>query len=57
MNHVAQALSPQYLRSRIGKVCVAITGSTATPPLLETMIVLGRDRVRARLRRAHDLLA
>src|SRR5580698_8186555 len=28
MNHVAQALSPQYLRSRIGKVCVAIIGST-----------------------------
>ncbi len=35
---------------------VAITGSTATPPLLESMIVLGRDRVLARLRRAHDLL-
>ncbi len=28
MNHVAPALSPQYLRSRIGKVCVAIIGST-----------------------------
>src|SRR5215469_5569919 len=28
MNHVAQALSPQYLRSRIGKVCIAIIGST-----------------------------
>ena len=28
MNHVAPALSPQYLRSRIGKVCVAILGST-----------------------------
>src|SRR5450432_644380 len=28
MNNVALALSPQYLRSRIGKVCVAITGGT-----------------------------
>src|SRR6201995_5493789 len=28
MNNVAQALSPQYLRSRIGKVCVAIIGTT-----------------------------
>src|ERR1700722_7847661 len=30
MNTAATSLSPQYLRSRIGKVCVAITGSTAT---------------------------
>src|SRR6202012_1651745 len=28
MNYVAPALSPQYLRSRIGKVCVAIIGAT-----------------------------
>ena len=28
MNSFATALSPQYLRSRMGKVCVAITGST-----------------------------
>jgi len=28
MSHVAPAFSPQYLRSRIGKVCVAIIGST-----------------------------
>ena len=36
---------------------VAITGSTATPPLFETMTVLGRDRVLARLRRARGLLS
>lgn len=28
MNHVAPAFSPQYLRSRMGKVCVAIIGAT-----------------------------
>jgi glutamyl-tRNA synthetase len=38
-------------------VRVAITGSTATPPLFETMVVLGRERVLARLERARDLLA
>ena len=36
---------------------VAITGSTATPPLFETMVVLGRDHVLARLERAHSLLS
>ncbi len=35
---------------------VAMTGSDRTPPLFETMIVLGRERVLARLRRAHALL-
>jgi len=29
MNSAAPSLSQQYLRSRIGKVCVAIIGSTA----------------------------
>src|ERR1700677_4822916 len=29
MNSAAPSLSQQYLRSRMGKVCVAITGSTA----------------------------
>jgi 3-dehydroquinate dehydratase/shikimate dehydrogenase len=28
MTYVTQAPSPQYLRSRIGKICVAIIGST-----------------------------
>ncbi|HLH36509.1 MAG TPA: shikimate dehydrogenase [Alloacidobacterium sp.] len=28
MNQIAPAVSPQYIRSRIGKVCVAIIGST-----------------------------
>ncbi|HEY0794259.1 MAG TPA: shikimate dehydrogenase [Acidisarcina sp.] len=28
MNNTAPALTPQYLRSRMGKVCVAITGSS-----------------------------
>ena len=31
---------------------VAVTGQTATPPLFETMEVLGRDRCLARLRDA-----
>src|SRR5262249_13742084 len=36
---------------------VAITGSTATPPLFETMVVLGRARVLDRMGRARDLLS
>jgi glutamyl-tRNA synthetase len=35
---------------------VALTGRTATPPLFETMSVLGRAKVRRRLRHAQDLL-
>jgi len=31
---------------------VAVTGKTATPPLLESMVVVGKDRVVARLRAA-----
>jgi glutamyl-tRNA synthetase len=36
---------------------VACTGKTATPPLFETMEVLGRERVATRLREAMDRLA
>lgn len=35
---------------------VAMTGRTATPPLFDTMSVLGRAKVRRRLRQAQDLL-
>jgi glutamyl-tRNA synthetase len=35
-----------------GTIRTAITGRTATPPLFDTMSVLGRDRVRSRLRAA-----
>ena len=35
-----------------GTIRIAITGRTATPPLFDTMSVLGRDRVLARLRLA-----
>lgn len=31
---------------------VAVTGKTATPPLVESMVVIGRDRVSARVRAA-----
>jgi glutamyl-tRNA synthetase len=37
-------------------VRVAVTGRTATPPLFETMGVLGKELVRRRLRRAADAL-
>ncbi|HVW77111.1 MAG TPA: shikimate dehydrogenase [Alloacidobacterium sp.] len=40
MNYVAPALSPQYLRSRIGKVCVAITGSTPAEMIERAEIVV-----------------
>lgn len=39
-----------------GVIRVAVTGKKATPPLFETMEVLGRDRTLARLRRALELL-
>jgi glutamyl-tRNA synthetase len=36
---------------------VAVTGRTATPPLFDTLVALGRDRVLARLDRAIAVLA
>ena len=42
MNSPAQSLSPNYLRSRIGKVCVAITGDNAAE-LLERAEALYRE--------------
>ncbi|HEY0193875.1 MAG TPA: glutamate--tRNA ligase, partial [Kofleriaceae bacterium] len=36
---------------------VAVTGRTATPPLFETMVVLGKEITRRRLRRAAEALA
>jgi glutamyl-tRNA synthetase len=35
---------------------VAVTGRTATPPLFETMVVLGKEITRRRLRRVAELL-
>jgi glutamyl-tRNA synthetase len=35
---------------------VAVTGKTATPPLFETMEILGRERTLERLRAAVDRL-
>jgi glutamyl-tRNA synthetase len=36
---------------------VAVTGRTATPPLFDTLVALGRDRVLSRLDRAIETLA
>lgn len=36
---------------------VAVTGRTATPPLFDTLVALGRDRTLARLDRAIDILS
>lgn len=36
---------------------VAVTGRTATPPLFDTLVALGRDRVLARLDRALEVLS
>jgi len=38
-------------------VRIAVTGKAATPPLFETMEVLGRELCRRRLRRAVETLA
>jgi glutamyl-tRNA synthetase len=35
---------------------VAVTGRTATPPLFDSLVALGRDRTLARLAAARDLL-
>ena len=35
---------------------VAVTGRTATPPLFDTLVALGRERVLARLDRAIEIL-
>ncbi len=35
---------------------VAVTGRTATPPLFDTLVALGRDRVLARIDRALEAL-
>ena len=40
-----------------GLVRVAVTGKTATPPLFETMEILGRETTLARLRSALGRLA
>ena len=37
-------------------VRVALTGKTATPPLLESMVILGRERTLERLERAAHAL-
>ena len=47
-------LSP---RQFFGALRTAVTGRTATPPLFETMEVLGRDRVLRRLECAVDMMA
>ena len=39
-------------RKAFGPVRVAITGSTVSPPLFESMEILGRERSLARLRRS-----
>ena len=36
---------------------VAVTGRTATPPLFDTLVALGRDRTLARIDRAIEVLA
>ena len=36
---------------------VAVTGRTATPPLFDTLVALGRDRALARLEHAEAVLA
>jgi glutamyl-tRNA synthetase len=41
-------------RNAFGPVRVAITGSTVSPPLFESMEILGRERSLTRLRDALD---
>lgn len=42
MNNPALALTPQYLRSRMGKLCVAVTGSTAAE-IVERATAINRE--------------
>ncbi|MGI8881454.1 MAG: glutamate--tRNA ligase [Jatrophihabitans sp.] len=41
-------------RNAFGPIRVAVTGSTVSPPLFESMQLLGRDRSLARLQTAHE---
>ncbi len=43
-------------RRGLQPIRVAITGSSVSPPLFESLMVLGRDQALARLRRARELL-
>ena len=45
------------MRQLFGSLRVAVTGRTATPPLFETMEVLGRERVLSRLQAAVEMLS
>ncbi len=45
------------MRQLFGSLRVAVTGRTATPPLFETMEVLGRERVLIRLQAAIERLS
>ena len=49
--------SPLSMRQLFGSLRVAVTGRTATPPLFETMEVLGRVRVLNRLQAAVEMLS
>ena len=44
-------------RKAFGPIRVAVTGSTISPPLFESLELLGRDRSLARLRGARELQA
>lgn len=55
-SHVAKKLNLEKMGPLFMAVRIALTGSTATPPLFETMAVLGRDRVINRLKAAAQLL-
>jgi hypothetical protein len=45
-----------FLRDRLLAIGVAVTGGTATPPLFDTLVALGRDRTLARLDHAIGVL-
>src|SRR6185312_9680041 len=44
-------------RNAFGPVRIAVTGSRVSPPLFESLELLGRERSLARLRAAHDTRA
>ena len=52
-----RSYDPEAIGDLFMTIRVAVTGRTATPPLFDTLVALGRDRTLGRLDRAIEVLA